>query len=188
MPSEVVSEFILIVVIVVLGLAIFSFSFAFLLPQIAFSNAQNQASNYASSSSISVGPLLISSSSSGSVVVELYNPSYSGVAYVFAFVVPSYYQPSAGVVTPNSLPSYSVYFPNGSKASVVPVSSPIYDTSGKVIYQSPQLSLYKVLFNTPVTIVINNVNPSNIVIIWFIVNVGGYWFRIGYTYTGVPSQ
>lgn len=189
MPSEVVSEMILIVVIVALGIAVAGFSFAFLAPQITFSNAQNQASNIASSSSISVGPLLINSSNAGSLVVMLYNPAYQGTAYVLAFTAPSYYQPSAGVYTPSTIQPFLVYYPDGSRAQTIQISSPIYDTSGKVLYQpSGQITLYKVTFNTPVTIIIRNVNSNNIVIIWFIMNVGGYWFRIGFTYTGVPSR
>ena len=186
MPSEVTTEMILITLVIVLGLAVAGFSFAFLVPQVAFSNAQNQASNIASSSSLSVGPLLINSSNAGSLVVLLYNPAFNGTAYVLAFTAPSYLQPSAGVYTPSTFQPFSVYWPNGSKASAVQISSPIYDTSGKILY-SGQVTLYKVSFNTPLTIVINNVNPNDIVIIWFIVNEGGYLFRVGYTYTGVPS-
>lgn len=186
MPSEITTEMILIITVVVLGIVVAGFSFAYLTPQVAFSNAQNQASNIASSSSLSVGPLLINSSNAGSLVVMLYNPAFNGTAYVLAFTAPSYLQPSAGVYTPSSIQPFFVYWPNGSKASTVQISSPIYDTSGKILY-SGQATLYKVNFNTPVTVVINNVSHNDIVIIWFIINEGGYWFRIGYTYTGVPS-
>jgi len=187
MPSEITTEMILIIMVVVLGIVIAGFSFAFLAPQVAFSNAQNQASNIASSSSISVGPLLINSTTHrGSLVVLLYNPAFNGTAYVLAFSAPSYLQPSAGVYTPTTSQFFSVYWPNGTKASAVQISSPMYDTSGKILY-SGQVTLYKVAFNTPLTIVINNVSSKDIVIIWFIVNEGGYWFRIGYAYTGVPS-
>ena len=178
---------ILIVMVIVLGVAVAGFSFAFLVPQVAFSNAQNQASNIASSSSLSVGPLLINSTThEGSLVVMLYNPAFNGTAYVLAFTAPSYLEPSAGVYVPSVFQPFSVYWPNSSKASAVQISSPIYDTSGKILY-SGQATLYRVNFNTPLTIVINNVNSNDIVIIWFIVNEGGYLFRVGYTYTGVPS-
>ncbi|BFH72944.1 hypothetical protein SJAV_08880 [Sulfurisphaera javensis] len=186
MPSEVVSEMMLIVLVIIVGTVILGFSFAYLLPQIAFSNAQNQASNLASSSSVSVGPLLLSSSgNSGSLVVELFNPAYNGTLYVYAFVTPSYEESSAGIITPTSPSSFSVYFPNGSTAPSYSVST-IYETNGKILYGSG-LTVYKVTFNTPITIVVNNVNKNDIVIIWFIVNEGGYYFRIGYTYTGVPT-
>jgi len=186
MPSEVVTEMILIIAIVVVGIVITGFSFAFLAPQVAFSNAQNQASNIASSSSLSVGPLLVNSSNAGSLVVILYNPAFNGTVYVLAFASPSYLEPSAGVYTPSTLQPFEVYCPNQVKASAIQISSPIYDTSGKILY-SGQVTLYKVNFNTPVTVVMNNINSNDIVIIWFIINEGGYWFRIGYTYTGVPS-
>jgi len=186
MPSEVASEMILVILVVVIGVAVAGFSFGYLAPQVAFSNAQNQASNIASSSSLSVGPLLINSSNAGSLVVMLYNPAFNGTACILAFTAPSYLQPSAGVYTPSSIQPFFVYWPNGTKAQTIQISSPIYETSGKIIY-SGQITLYKINFNTPVTVVINNVNPNDIVIIWFIINEGGYWFRIGYTYTGVPS-
>ena len=187
MPSEITSELILITLVVVLGIAVAGFSFAFLVPQVAFSNAQNQASNIASSSSISVGPLLVNSSNAGSLVVMLYNPAFNGTAYVLVFAAPSYLEPSAGVYTPPTIQPFFVYWPNGTKSSAVQASSPIYDVSGKILY-SGHVTLYKVNFNTPVTIVINNVNSNDIVIVWFIVNEGGYWFRVGYTYTGVPTK
>lgn len=186
MPSEVVTEFMLVILVIVIGIAVMGFSFAFLLPQIAFSNAQNQASNIASSSSVSVSPLLISPTSpSGSIVAELYNPIYNGTVYITAFVVPSYYETSSGVVTPTTTPTLTIYFPNGSVASSLSIST-VYDTNGKILYQG-KLPVYKVLFNTPLTIVVNNVNSNNIVVVWYIINEGGYYFRIAYTYTGVPS-
>ncbi|ARM76824.1 hypothetical protein [Acidianus manzaensis] len=186
MPSEVTDELILIIMVVVIGLVVVGFTFGYLAPQIALSNAENVASNLASSSSVSVGPLIIGNGDTGSIVTELYNPSTSGTACIIAFVEPSYMEASAGVVTPSSTPSFTVYCPNGSQASTTTLTK-ILDTNGRTLFQS-EITAYKINFNTPVTININNVNPADIVIIWFIVNEGGYVFRIGYTYTGIPSS
>jgi len=97
MASEVNSEFILIIAVIVIGVAVLGFTFSFLTPQIAFSTAENQASNLASSSSVSASPILVytqnSPSSSpptkiGSFVSELYNPAFNGSIYIYLFLKP----------------------------------------------------------------------------------------------------
>ncbi|BAB66103.1 hypothetical protein [Sulfurisphaera tokodaii] len=185
MPNEIVSEMILIIAVVIIGLVISGFTISYLIPQVAFTNAQNQASNIAQSSSLSVGPLLISGST-GSAVVIYNNPSITGYVYVIAFAEPSYLQPSVGVVTPTSNPSFAVYLQNGKLANQITINSPIYDVSGKILYSSP-ITAYQVPFNTPATIVINNIQNNDILVIWIIYNSGGYWFRVSFTFTGVPS-
>ena len=149
-------EIILITLVIAIGAAAYGFASIYLVPQVTFLDAQKLASYIASTSSISAS---IVNSTAHEVIlrVMLHNPAFNGTAYVLVLTA-----------------SFSVYWPNGSKAPAVQISSPIYDTSGKILY-SGQVTLYKVSFNTPLTIVINNVNPNDI---WFIVNEGGYWFRV----------
>ncbi|MEM0304931.1 MAG: hypothetical protein QW685_07865, partial [Saccharolobus sp.] len=59
--------------------------------------------------------------------------------------------------------------------------------SGKTLYNS-QIIAYSVPFNTAVTIKINNIQQNNILVIWILYNSGGYWFRVGFTFTAVPSS
>lgn len=187
MPSEVVSEMILVITVVLLGLVVFAFVEAYLAPHIAFVMAQNSASNVAQSSVLSVGPLLVNSSTqSGSTVIVFNNPSMSGYVYVIAFPAPSYLQPSVGILTPTSNPTFSVYLPNGTQAKAVTINSPIYDVGGQTLYSS-QITAYQIPFNTPVTIKASGLTGNDILVIWILYNSGGYWFRVSYTFTGVPS-
>jgi len=199
MASEIVSEFILIIAVIVIGVAILGFTFDFLTPQIAFSEAENQASDLASSSSISVSPMIIYTSSNGqsdgSFVSELYNPAFNGTLYILVFQSSSVAQPSVGFITPTptSLITYEVNCPNvvnvinGKKTTeATPITEhlTIYDVNGKVLFNG-SATLYQVKVGTPVTIDVTNPNPNDIIVIWYIVNEGGYYFRIGYTYTQV---
>ena len=202
MPSEVVSEFILIIAVVVIGVAVLGFTFAFLTPQIAFSTAENQASNLASSSSVSAGPILVYTKPSptpppptpttiGSFVSELYNPAFNGTLYILVFEAPSVAQPSIGFITPTptSFITYEVYCPNivngkTTQASSVTKSLTIYDVNGKVLFNG-LATLYQVKVGTPVTIDITNPNPNDVIVVWYIVNEGNFYFRIGFTYTQV---
>ena len=187
MPSEVVSEMILVIAVVLMGLLVFTFVETYLAPHIAFTMAQNNANNVAQSSVLSVGPLLVNSSTdTGSAVIMFNNPSMSGYVYVITFPAPSYLQPSVGILTPTSTPSFSVYLPNGTKASEVTITSPIYDVGGQTLYDS-QIIAYQIPFNTPVTIKVKGVNANDILVIWVLYYTGGYWFRVSYTFTGVPS-
>jgi hypothetical protein len=183
-PENVVENLLILVAVVVLGLMIVGFSAAYFIPQEAFATSQQAASNIGASSTISVGPLLVSGGS-GSLVVEVYNPSVTGNITLFAFPEPSYLQPSVGVLTPLNQPSFSVYMPNALPAKAVSVRG-IYDLNGKLLYAS-SVQGYSVPFNVPVTINIQGVSGSNIVIVWVLLSSGTYNFRIGYTFTGVAS-
>ena len=188
MPSEAVSELILVVAVVIVGLLVLGFTTAYLLPQISFANAQSEASNIAQSSVLSVGPLLINQTTDvGSAVVVYNNPSIKGYVYIVAFPAPSYMQSSVGILTPSSSPSFTVYLPNGTQAKQVLIST-VYDVGGQKIYYntSQPLTAYQVPFNTPVTIKVNGVTSNDILVVWVLYNPG-YWFRVSYSFTGVPS-
>ncbi|QGA68040.1 hypothetical protein [Sulfolobus sp. E11-6] len=193
MPSEVTEEFIIIVAVVLIGLVLFGFTMMYFVPHEIFSLAQQQASSISSSTTISVGPL-ISNSVNASTVIEVYNPALSGNVTLIVFPEPSYLQQDVGLVTPQSLPqssiylsNFSVYLSNGKLAKSLSINVPIYDVSGKIVYGS-QITAYTVPFNTPVTVIVNGVNGNNyILIVWVLYNSNGYWFRIGYTFTGAPS-
>ncbi|QGA55250.1 hypothetical protein GFS03_12025 [Sulfolobus sp. E5-1-F] len=186
MPSEVTEEFIIIVAVVLIGLVLFGFTMTYFLPHEIFSLAQQQASSISSSTTISVGPL-ISNSVNASTVIEVYNPALSGNVTLIVFPEPSYLQQDVGLVTPQSSPQFFVYSSNGKLAKSLSINIPIYDVSGKIVYGS-QITAYTVPFNTPVTVVVNGVNGNNyILIVWVLYNSNGYWFRIGYTFTGAPS-
>lgn len=184
MASVPLEEFILVIAAVVIGIVMFGFIGAVLIPSETLSMAESQASALASSSSLSVGPLLINNGV-GSAVVEFYNPSLSTNVTILAFAKPSYYAPSLGMLTPSSQPSFYVYLPNGKLAKTLTIDR-IYDVNGKVIYASP-ITVYTVPANTPVTIKINGITKDDILVIWVIYKVGDYWFRISFTFTGVPS-
>ncbi|MCH4815524.1 MAG: hypothetical protein QXY87_07340 [Saccharolobus sp.] len=186
MPSEVIEEFIIIIAVVLIGLVLFGFATAYFIPHEIFSLAQQQASSISSSTTISVGPLIVSSSRA-STVIEAYNPAISGNVTLIVFPEPSYLQQDVGLVTPQSPPQFSVYLSNGKLAKSFTISVPIYDVNGRITYDS-QITAYTVPFNTPVTVVVNGVSGSNyILVVWVLYNSNGYWFRIAYTFTGVPS-
>ncbi|MBB5254093.1 hypothetical protein [Sulfurisphaera ohwakuensis] len=191
MAEGIVTTFMIVIAVLVIGLVIFGFSSALLAPKEAFAIAQHQAAQLASQTTISVGPFLVSNSQ-GSLVIEAYDPSYSGNYYVYVFLIPSYLITSAGVVTPNdqfavNLP-FQVYLANGNLATQTTITS-VYDINGNELYQG-SLSVYEIPSNTPVTINIQNVpNSGNgyYIIVWLIYTNGINSFRIGYAYTGLPG-
>lgn len=184
MASLPLEELILVIAAVTIGLIMFGFIGAVLIPSQTLSIAESQATALASSSTLSVGPLLINNGV-GSAVIEFYNPSLSANVTILAFSEPSYLAPSIGLLTPSSQPSFCVYLPNGKLAKTLTINR-IYDTSGKIIYSS-SIKVYTVPANTPLTIKINGVTSNDILVIWVIYNSGGYWFRVSFSYTGVPS-
>jgi len=85
--------------------------------------------------------------------------------------------------------TYKAYCPNTvngktPQASSVNKSLTIYDVNGKVLFNG-SATLYQVKVGTPVTIDITNPNPNDVIVVWYIVNEGNFYFRIGYTYTEV---
>ena len=186
MADSVIDDFILLIAVVVIGLVILGFTFSYFAPREAFSIAEQSASSLSSSSTISTGPLLISKSE-GSAVIEIYNPSYNGNYSIFVFPISSTYEQDVGIITPSSTPSFTVYMPNGKLAKQINIDSQIYCVNGKILYDSP-ITAYSVPSNTPVTINVGGISSSScIVVIWILYCSSGYWFRIGYTFTGVPS-
>jgi hypothetical protein len=193
MVESVVQTMIVVIAVMVLGLAIFGYTSAFLAPTEAFTIAEQQAAQIAAQTIISPGPLLVSSDGVGSVLVEAYDPSYSGNYTLYVFLIPSYLVTSAGVVTPNSPVVDNVYFtvylPNKVQASTV-TSTRIYDLNGNELYQG-KLLVYSIPANTPVTIVLYNIpnqGKGYYVVMWLMINNGLYMFRVGYAYTGLPSS
>ena len=183
--DDVVEDMIVLIAVVILGLIIASFSFSYFTPKIAFANAQSDANTMASSISISTGPLIISGGQ-GSVLFEVYDPSYSYNYTVIAFVEPSSYSASAGLVTPSIPPStnsFSVYLPSGVKAYSMPLNT-VYSLSGSILLTSG--TGYTVPGNVPFTVKLP-ATSSDIVIIWVIYQDGGYNFRVDFAYSGVPS-
>ncbi len=181
--DNVTEEFILVILVIVVGVALFGFVSSYLIPTEAFSVAQQQAASISSSSTVSVGPLLINNGE-GSAVVEFYNPSFTGNVFVVAFVAPSSEEPSFSILTPSSL-SFSVYLPNGNEATQVTVDK-VYDVSGRQL--TGQVIAYEVPVNVPVTVKVNGVSSNDIIVVWFLYNSGNYFFRVGVSFTGVPSS
>jgi hypothetical protein len=193
MVESVVQTMIVVIAVMVLGLAIFGYTSAFLAPTEAITIAEQQAAQIAAQTIISPGPLLVSSNGVGSVLVEAYDPSYSGNYTLYVFLIPSYLVTSAGVITPNSPVVDNVYFtvylPNKIQASTV-TSTRIYDLNGNELYQG-KLLVYSIPANTPVTIVLYNIpnqGKGYYVVMWLMINNGLYMFRVGYAYTGLPSS
>jgi hypothetical protein len=193
MPESVVQTMIIVIAVLVVGLAVFGYTSAFLAPTEAFTIAEQQAAQIAAQTTISPGPLLVSSNGVGSVVVEAYDPSYSGNYTLYVFLIPSYLVTSAGVVTPNSPVvdnvQFTVYLPNKIQASTV-TGTQIYDINGNELYQG-KLLVYSIPANTPVTIYlykVPNQGEGYYIVIWLMINNGLYMFRVGYAYTGLPSS
>jgi hypothetical protein len=193
MAESVVQTMIIVIAVMVVGLAIFGYTSAFLAPTEAFTIAEQQAAQIAAQTTISPGPLLVSSNGVGSVVVEAYDPSYSGNYTLYVFLIPSYLVTSAGVVTPNSPVVDNVYFtvylPNKIQASTI-TGTQIYDINGNELYQG-KLLVYSIPANTPVTIYlykVPNQGKGYYIVIWLMINNGLYMFRVGYAYTGLPSS
>jgi len=193
MVESVVQTMIIVIAVIVVGLAILGYTSAFLAPTEAFTIAEQQAAQIAAQTTISPGPLLVSPKGVGSVLVEAYDPSYSGNYTLYVFLIPSYLVTSAGVVTPN-LPVvdnvyFTVYLPNKIQASTV-TGTKIYDINGNELYQG-KLLVYSIPANTPVTINLYNVpnqGKGYYVVIWLMIYNGLYMFRVGYAYTGLPSS
>lgn len=193
MPESIVQTFLIVIAVLVIGLVIFGYTSAFLAPTEAFTVAEQQAAQIAAQTTISPGPLLVSSNGTGSVLVEAYDPSYSGNYTLYVFLIPSYLATSVGAVTPN-LPvvdnvNFKVYLPNGIQASAV-TATRIYDINGNELYQG-ELPVYTIPANTPVTINLYNVpnqGKGYYVVIWLMINNGLYMFRVGYAYSGLPSS
>ncbi|QKQ99084.1 hypothetical protein GWK48_00545 [Metallosphaera tengchongensis] len=182
--ENVVQEIILVSVVLVLGLVIIGFTVSYLYPQIVLSSEEQTANNIASQTTLSVGPVLSGSSSTGSLVMEVYDPGVSGNVSVLAFVEPQSFETSVGLVTPPTSPNFKVYLPNGKPAYSF-TSGNIYDLNGRLLVRSEHV--YTVPFNQPFTISVNNFNSNDIVIIWVMYGQGEL-FRIGFTFTGVPSS
>ncbi|MFP3234606.1 MAG: hypothetical protein RXR08_13430, partial [Sulfolobaceae archaeon] len=171
MVESVVQTMIIVIAVIVVGLAILGYTSAILAPTEAFTIAEQQAARIAAQTTISPGPLLVSSNGVGSVLVEVYDPSYSGNYTLCVFLIPSYLVTSAGVVTPN-LPvvdnvNFTVYLPNKIQASTV-TGTQIYDLNGNELYQG-KLLVYSIPANTPVTINLYNVpnqGKGYYVVIW----------------------
>ena len=184
MPSVAVTEFMLIIAVVVLGLIIFAFLETYLLPQYAFTLAEQQARTLASATFISVSPPA-TGSSGYSFVVYPYIPGFKGNVTVFAFVEPQSLLPSVSLLTPqSSQPEFIACYPGGKVLSKVNVG-PIYDTNGNELV--PSLTAYTVPANTPFVITAN-IPKGDVLIIWIIYYGGGYgpssyYFRIAYAYT-----
>jgi|ECHhosMinimDraft_1075155.scaffolds.fasta_scaffold00199_8 hypothetical protein len=178
MPNEVITTFIIMVAAVLIGIILFSFVSGVILPQENFTYAKDFASNLASQTTLSIGPLI-----NNSFVLEVYNPAYSSNFTVFVFIVPSYYIPSIGLVTPqvytNQNP-FTVILSNGKVASKTFVNK-VYDVSGNSLYSS--INGYSIPSNSPVTIIVS-VQKGQVAVVWVMVQNSNYWFRIGYTYTG----
>ena len=101
----------LVVAVVVLGLLMFAFIEAYLLPQYAFTLAEQQARALASAASVSVSPPAVGTSGY-SFVVYPYIPGFKGNVTVSAFVAPEYLLPSVSVLTPQSgQPEFTACYP-----------------------------------------------------------------------------
>ncbi|WP_054845416.1 hypothetical protein [Sulfuracidifex tepidarius] len=96
--DDVVEDMIVLIAVVIIGLVIASFAFSYFVPKISFSNAESLSNSMASSMSVSNGPLLVSGGE-GSALFEAYDPSYNYNYTVIAFVEPSSYASSVGLVT-----------------------------------------------------------------------------------------
>jgi hypothetical protein len=182
--SLAVDDFLLVIAALIIGLVVFAYVDGVLIPQETFAIGQQVASSIASSSTISVGPLLVNSSGVGSAVIEFYNPSLSGNVSIFVFPAPQYLEPSVGIIGPTSTPKFWVYLPNGSQAKTLTINQ-LYDLSGHQM--ADNLTVYTVPVNTPVTVVVNGTNSNDILVVWALYQANGYWFRIGYAFTGVPT-
>ncbi|MEM0278775.1 hypothetical protein [Metallosphaera sp.] len=181
--ENVVQEIIMIAIIVAIGIAIITFSVSVLYPQIVLTSQAQVASNIASETTLSVGPLL-TNEGSGSMVVEVYNPAEEGNVSIIAFFVPQSYETSVSLVTPQSTSSLQVYLQNGKPAESLTLNR-VYDLNGRLLYDG-ELKAYSVPFNSTVTLSVSGYQPGDVAVIWVMYGQG-YTFRIGYTFTGVPS-
>jgi len=179
MVSVAASELLLVVAALVIGLVFFGFTQAFIIPQYAFTLAEQQARTLASASFISVSPPDIGTKGY-SFVVYPYIPGFNGNVTVSIFEEPASLLPSIAVLTPqsSSIP-FTARFPNGTNITKVTVG-PVYDTNGHELTES--ITGYTLPANYP--FVINGSIPKGeILIIWVIYSTGNYYFRIAYTYT-----
>jgi hypothetical protein len=187
MASLGVGEFILVLAAIALGVIMIGYVAGVLIPQESFAMAQQSATNLGSSSTVSAGPLLINSTTKvGTAVFEFYNPGVSTNVTVIVFPVSSSLVSSVGQLVPDSLPQFTVYLPNGKPASKVTISSPVYDLSGRTLLRST-ITAYTVPTNVPFTVQVQGISKDQVLVIWFLWNTGNNWFRVAYSFTGVPS-
>ena len=179
MASVAASEFILVIAALIIGLVLFGFTEAVIIPQYAFTLAEQQARTLSTATFVSISPPEIGTSGY-SYVVYPYIPGFKGNVSIFIFEEPQSLLPSIAVLTPrSSSPSFTASYPGGKSLSEVTVG-PVYDTNGHELASS--LTAYTVPANTP--FVINGTLPKNYaLIIWIIYNSGNYYFRIAYAYT-----
>ena len=179
MVSVAASEFILVVAALVIGLVLFGFTEAVIIPQYAFTLAEQQARTLSTATFISISPPEIGASGY-SYVVYPYIPGFTGNVSVFIFEEPQSLLPSVAVLTPqSSSPSFTANYPGGKSLSEVTIG-PVYDTNGHELATS--LTAYTVPANTPF-IITGTLQPGYALIIWVIYYSGNYYFRIAYAYT-----
>jgi hypothetical protein len=179
MVSVAASEFLLVAAALVIGLVLFGFTQAFIIPQYAFTLAEQQARTLASASFISVSPPDIGTNGY-SFVVYPYIPGFNGNVTVSIFEEPASLLPSIAVLTPqsSSIP-FTASFPNGTNITKVTVG-PVYDTNGHELTES--ITGYTLPANYPF-VISGTIPKGEILIIWVIYSTGNYYFRIAYTYT-----
>jgi hypothetical protein len=187
--DEVVEDMIVLIAVVILGLVIASFAFSYFAPKIAFANAESLSNTMASSMSVSNGPLILGNNGEGSILVEAYNPSFTGNYTIVAFTEPSSLSSAVGLVTPSSSSltkgAFQVYLPSGKSANAVQLPE-VYSLSGAVLLGQGSGYGYTVPANTPFTVDLP-ANAHDIVVIWLLYQEDGFCFRVDYTYSGVPS-
>ncbi len=163
-----VSSFILVVATVLIGIVLFGLLSSYIATQAAITDEIREAQALASSLQIR------DQISNNEAIVVPYLPGYSQPIYIVAFNVTS------NVITAESLsfitPSMGTPINNLNYTEANLVTLTIYSASDKEIYTG-QVYLYNTT-STSVTIV--PLQPNSYTILWFLANIDGKLYRIGY--------
>ncbi|AWR93286.1 hypothetical protein [Acidianus brierleyi] len=170
--DNIISTFILVIATIIIGLialGLFGGYFG-----IQASNINNIKQAQEISMSLQIRELQISNSSGINFVIYPFIPSYNIALYIVAFQVSSSLQNSQTYVTPLQSEGWvNVNYTIGSYRPIV-----VYSDSGSVLYNG-NAYIYSTHSNSVQFIYLKNGENA---ILWFIVNLNGQYYRIGYVW------
>ncbi|MCI2414073.1 MAG: hypothetical protein MPF33_02280 [Candidatus Aramenus sp.] len=162
-----ISTFILAIATVVIGVVLFGLISSYVAVQATTTNEIKEAQALASTLQIR------EQISYGEAIVVPYLPGYSRLIYVVAFNVPQNLTTaeSLSLITPSMGTPVEVNYTSGVSTSIT-----VYSTSGKEIYSGPAL-LYNTTSNS---VSIISLPTHGYTVVWFMVDIDGKLYRIGY--------
>jgi hypothetical protein len=171
-----ISTFILVIATILIGLVVLGLFGGYF--GIQASNINNIKQAQEISTSLQIRELQISNSSGINFVIYPFIPNYNISLYIVAFQVNSSLQNSQAYVTPLQSEGWvNVNYTIGSYRPIV-----VHSDSGSVLYNGKyngNAYIYSTHSNSVQFIYLKNGENA---ILWFIVNLNGQYYRIGYVW------